>query len=313
MSRYIKRKREEAGLTQAELAERVDVSVVSVQNWESGRCKVGLEKYGVLSEVLNVPVDQLIKEMLIELDNERKHLDKWPYFLFDDDTNRIVDSLHLNMSQQNLFGILYIYDSQYLEWENMDYDAFIEDLKKVPFEFIDKVGSIQFMNQADGLYKVIKHVKTDFLLKNLKLKPEEEFNVKRLSKDMICEFIDGGYKIVDMGEDGYDDALKINTSMRKARIILPLLEKHGPIHVTDGWWSNPIREDIPEVILSGILQMCGFKPELWKDGYYKRNFNTGYIMHGIETVTDFYEGKDSKFLWKINEKGKRLLKWFQGE
>ena len=37
MSTFIKRKREEAGLTQAQLAEKMDVTVVSVQNWENGK------------------------------------------------------------------------------------------------------------------------------------------------------------------------------------------------------------------------------------------------------------------------------------
>ncbi len=40
MSTFIKRCREEAGLTQAQLAEKMGVSVVAVQNWENGKTKV---------------------------------------------------------------------------------------------------------------------------------------------------------------------------------------------------------------------------------------------------------------------------------
>ena len=36
-------------------------------------------------------------------------------------------------------------------------------------DFIGKVGSIQFMNMVDGLQHVIKYIKSDFLLKILKL------------------------------------------------------------------------------------------------------------------------------------------------
>lgn len=317
MSSFIKRKREEAGLTQADLAEKMEVSVASVQNWESGRSKIDQGKYVQLSEVLNVPVDQIIKEVLIEADNKRKHLDNWPSFLFDDETNEIIDTLHLNKAQQDLFGLLYIYDSHYVKKEQVDFDTLGEDLKKVPFGFIDKVGSIQFMNQVDGLHKVIKYVKAEFLLKILKLNPEAEFNIMRLSKNMICEFIDSGYKQADYSEelcDGYEgeDALNLRISMKKARIILPLLEEHGPVHVTDGGWANPIREDIPDEICSGILEMCGGRRELWEDGYYKKTYNTSFVMDGLEEVTDFYADKDNKWMWKINKKGTKLLEWFQG-
>ena len=91
MSKFIKRCREEAGLTQAQLAEKMDVSVVAVQNWESGKTKINPDRYYDLSGILNVPVDDLIKEMLIEADKSRPYV--WPAFLFDDDTNEIINTL----------------------------------------------------------------------------------------------------------------------------------------------------------------------------------------------------------------------------
>lgn len=173
------------------------------------------------------------------------------------------------------------------------------------------------MNQVDGLHKVIKYVKAEFLLKILKLNPEAEFNIKRLSKNMICEFIDSGYKQANDSKeccDGYEgeDALNLRISMKKARIILPLLEEHGPVHITDGRWGNPIREDIPDEIFSGIFEMCGFIRELWEGGYYKKSYNMVIVRDGLEDVTDYYEDKDKKWMWKINKKGTKLLEWFQG-
>lgn len=78
MSTFIKKCREEAGLTQAQLAEKMDVSVVAVQNWERGKTKVNLDRYMDLAAVFNVPVDRLIKEVLIEQDKACK--DRWPDF-----------------------------------------------------------------------------------------------------------------------------------------------------------------------------------------------------------------------------------------
>lgn len=139
MSTFIKKCREAARLTQAQLAEKMDVSVVAVQNWEKGKNKINLDRYMDLAAVFNVPVDKLIKEMLIEEDKLRP--DRWPDFLFDEETNAIVNNLHLNLAQQDLFGLLYIYGAEYLEKTHIDIDTFNEDLKRIPYGFIDRVGS----------------------------------------------------------------------------------------------------------------------------------------------------------------------------
>lgn len=318
MSTFIKKCREAAGLTQAQLAEKMDVSVVAVQNWEKGKNKINLDRYMDLAAVFNVPVDKLIKEMLIEEDKLRP--DRWPDFLFDEETNAIVNNLHLNLAQQDLFGLLYIYGSEYLEKTHIDIDTFNEDLKRIPYGFIDRVGSIQFINQSEGLHKVIKYVQTDFLMKVLKQNPEAEFNIRKLSKNLICEFIDKGYKPVNDSaeiDDGYEgeDGIHFRISMRKARIMLPILEKLGPVHLTDGWWSHPVRVDIPEEILTGYLSYNGYSRELFDEEYYKREYSTLNLMGELEEVTDYKnvasKGKDEKWMWSINNKGRKLLEWFK--
>ncbi len=313
MSTFIKKCREEAGLTQAQLAEKMDVSVVAVQNWEKGKTKINLDRYYELAEIFNVPVDELIKEMLIETDKTRP--DVWPAFLFDDETNAIIDTLHLNLAQQDLFGLMYIYGSDYLKKTKIDQDTFDEDLKSIPYGFIDRVGSIRFMNQAEGLHKVIRYVQSDFLMKVLKQNPESEFDIKKLSKNLICEFIDKGYKSLNDFEVDIEtyNGLNFGINMRRARILLPVLEKIGPVHITDGWWSNPIRNDIPEEFLENVLEMCGFDRSLWEEGYYKRKYNISYIKSGLESVTEYKntakKGKEERWMLSINEKGRDLLEW----
>lgn len=316
MNKFIKTCRINAGLTQEKLAEKMGVSTVSVQNWESGKTKIETHRYMNLAAVFNIPVETLIKEMIMEEDQKRP--DQWPGFLFDDDTNAIIDTLHLNLAQQDLFGLLYIYDAEYLKKTMIDYNTLYADLKKIPYGFIEKVGSIQFMNQMDGLHKVIKYIQTDFLMKVLKINPETEFNVKRLPKDLICEFIDEGAKTADDMADYWDDpenyetedGLQLRISMHKARTILPVLEERE-IYLTDGNYANPPREKIPEE----ILLMCGFKIDLWKDGYYGSKNNCAYIRSGLEIVTDCYceqnTGKEDVWVLKINEKGRKLQEWFR--
>ena len=320
MRRFIKKYRENAGLTQEKLAEKMGVSIISVQNWESGKTGIEMGRYIELASVFNVPVEQLIKEMLIEEDKKRP--DRWPGFLFDQNTNDIIDTLHLNLAQQDLFGLLYIYDSEYLKKTEIDFNTLHEDLKRIPYGFIEKVGSIQFMNQVEGLHKVIKYVKAEFLMKVLKQNPEAEFNVKKLTKELICEFIDEGFKPIDNFASSFDNPKRyegdkghfFHISMKKARIILPVLEKNGAVHLTDGKWANAIRRDIPKEVRLAILQMCEFNPKLWEDGYYEREYNTSYIRQGIEKVTDYHavskEGMDDRWILEINKKGRQLLAWF---
>ena len=56
----LKRPRAAAGFTQASFAERVGVPLRSVQNWEQGHRKPGLETMAALAIVLRVTVDELI-------------------------------------------------------------------------------------------------------------------------------------------------------------------------------------------------------------------------------------------------------------
>lgn len=316
MRKFIKTCRISAGLTQEQLAEKMGVTVASVQNWESGKTNIETRRYRELAAVFNVPVEKLIKEMIIEEDKKRP--DRWPGFLFDDDTNAIIDTLHLNLAQQDLFGLLYIYDAEYLQKTMIDFNTLYDDLRKIPYGFIERVGSIQFMNQVDGLHKVIKYVKTEFLMKVLKQNPESEFNVKKLPKELICEFIDEGVKptddMADWGDDPVryeaDDWLYMRISMKKAKMILPVLEK-GEIYFNDGHWTNPPREDAPE---EEIL-IRGFKPDLWREGCYSKLFETLTIRDGLETVTDYRsvseKEKDDMWFLEINDRGRQLLEWFR--
>lgn len=316
MNKFIKTCRMNAGLTQEKLAEKMGVSVVSVQNWENGKTRIEPRRYIDLAAVFNIPVENLIKEMIIEED--KRHPNRWPGFLFDKETNAIIDTLHLNLAQQDLFGLLYIYDAEYLKKTRIDFNTLNDDLRKVPYEFIEKVGSIQFLNQLEGLHKVIKYIQTEFLMKVLRMNPESEFDVRKLPKELICEFIDKGTKQADDTALPFDDpknyeagdSLGFRISMKKARIILPVLEK-GEIHLTDGHWANPPREDVPEE----VLEMCDFDPDLWKKGYYGARNNCSYIRSGLEDVTDYEavskRGKEDMWVLKINKKGRQLQEWFQ--
>ena len=317
----IKRNRRLAGLTQEQLAEKLDVSTVAVQNWESGKNQIRPEKLTKLSYLFNIPLETLIHEMLISEKNDLK--DRFPYFLFDEATNDIVRSLHLTLSQQELFGILYIYHAEFLDREGMDTSNLRDDLKLIPYEFVSRFGSIDLLNIAEGLFKVLKYVQTDFLVRVLRLDPEKEFDICRLPKELICDFIDSGYKRLDESDldADYDHALWFNVDMHKAKKLLPELAK-GAVHLTNGRWGNDLCDDVPLWLIcydDNVPEYLQCRREDIPDWYgdkekFKKEWNSYHnpvrIKSGIERITDYAENDKGEWILSINETGKELLKWF---
>lgn len=56
----IRKKREERGMSQAELAGKAQLSTQHISNVENARSKIGLDKLVVISNVLNCSLDELI-------------------------------------------------------------------------------------------------------------------------------------------------------------------------------------------------------------------------------------------------------------
>ena len=62
--------RKEKGLTQAELAERLEVSRQSVSNWEVGTTTPSTKRLRDLSQLYDVPLDYLMNEDSLEKQGE---------------------------------------------------------------------------------------------------------------------------------------------------------------------------------------------------------------------------------------------------
>ena len=80
---YISRLRNYSKMTQEQLAEKMEVSKTTIQNWESGRTKVKPAHLKKLAYLFNVPEASLITELNRENDSMRN--DVFPYFLIEDD------------------------------------------------------------------------------------------------------------------------------------------------------------------------------------------------------------------------------------
>lgn len=295
---FMRRSRMNAGLTQEQLAEKMAVSLTSVQKWERGISQIRIDKLNTLAYYLNISVDIILKEMISDTNKNREN--NFPEFLFDEQVIKIVSTLHLNLKQQELFGLLCIYQKDFMS-EN--YDDTMIDLKKIPYQFTSDVGSIQLMNIADGLKRVLKYLKKDFLLKSIRLDPESEFDILKMPKPLICEYIDSGYRTPDeCGDTDPDEKLSFRINMNKAKEILPKLLENGDLYLTDILPKDPctkdmiLLKDLPDELFGSY---CGVRPKY-----------VCQLTHGLDTVTFLEIDGTGRAVWKINQKGKDLCQWF---
>ncbi len=299
---YISRLRKYSRMTQEQLAEKMEVSKTTIQNWESGRTKVKTAHLKRLAYLFNVSETSLKSEL--NRDNDSMRVGHFPFFLIEDDEELIgiIKSLHLNLNQQELFGFICLYNPEipnnYDAWEAV----FDESLTKIPYDFICRVGSIQYMNLADGLRNLLKYVKPGFLLKVLKLYPDELFDVTRLSKDLVIEFLDSGHVPYNDRDFDSECGFDFDIDMKKASIVLPILEKDC-IHLVDGERSDAsLSNDVPQEIIDAS----------WYP--HDQKCLALHVLNGLSSITTVrYDKSCTPIRWylEINDLGCRLLSWFR--
>lgn len=292
---YISRSRRNSKMSQEQLAEKMEVSKTTIQNWESGRTKVKPTHLKKLAYLFNVPETNLISESTRDNDSRGN---TFPFFLIEDNKELvdIIKSLHLNLNQQELFGLICLYSRDSLQHISQN-AVFNEAILKIPYEFVSKIGSIHFMNLLGGLKELLKYVDPEFLLKVLKLYPDEVFDITRLSKNLIIEFLDSGHLSF---EEDFDDTVgfDFNINMKKAKSVLPILEK-GAIHLSD---SNQLDAPLSDEVPQEIIDATGYHPN--------QKCLLFHVLNGLDGITDIYD-EERKYYLKINELGHELLRWFQ--
>jgi hypothetical protein len=128
-----------------------------------------------------------------------------------------------------------------------------------------------------------------------------------MSKDYICDFIDFGYKEFDDWDEGFWNVpmpqdLHFHTNMSGAKVLLPILER-GPLHITDGRWCNPIRQEVPIEVKQLVCQQS--------DGHYSWNSDKYNFITNYNNVSK--EGETEKWVLEKNDLGRKLLQWFRKE
>lgn len=114
---YFKSLRANQKLTQQEVAEKLDVTVTTIQNWEGGKNIPDIQNLKAISKVFNTPSDYLFS-LLVETDNRDEgsgeielKMDKcsWIKLLPTDFNFKLIEDLHLSSDEFNLFTDIVLY------------------------------------------------------------------------------------------------------------------------------------------------------------------------------------------------------------
>lgn len=180
----MKKLREDRGLTQQQVADLIEVSINTIQNWE----KDSKPEYAMLkniSDIYNVDINSLLQAIAYDL-SEKETKNKYD-FLPD-----CIKDFSLNYDEQNLLGYLYMLKRIYSR----------NSSKEIIFNFYK--NSFDLIRQYEGLYnKGLCDAQMEItglgmsIVNIMKEHPFDTFDIKKLQfKEMLsmfnyCEYSDG--------------------------------------------------------------------------------------------------------------------------
>ena len=189
-SEYIKQKRTEAALTQDDLSELMEVSLNTVQNWESGRTSIKKERLSKLAEVLKVEYSEL--EAVFNDDGE--DYPNFPFFMFSDKQIEIINTLRLTPEQKEFIMLLRIYNAD--NWDRARqkrlnwYDCIMLSLRKIPYKYTEVKGAFRVYELGLQVDKFFKYVPPSFCFEMIRANPDTDFDLRKLDKKDILRWMD---------------------------------------------------------------------------------------------------------------------------
>lgn len=302
----LKKLREKIKLTQEEVAIKMDVSVNTVQNWESGRNVPKLDVLNRLLKALGVSGANeranIIGRMVISNYNDENELnitEKLPYFLFEDQAEELEKVKLCMASSEELDMLAYV---EYVRGMRR-YKRFSDDIDirfPLEFAFFEKYGGYnKTMNKINDVTKRLGSLKSDALKYALE-NPGCDYRLIAFDKKQIIEKIGILFeknKDILRGEDDYSQ--KIEKLYKDLRAI----GANGMVYSINGKIKN-------KEILHNILQIPSIKQVRYsyeEESVERRAQDTGYI------TIEKHENDLKEYLEVImlTERGKQLIKWFE--
>ena len=189
-SEYIKQKRTEAALTQDDLSELMEVSLNTVQNWESGRTSIKKERLSKLADVLKVEYSEL--EAVFNDDGE--DYPNFPFFMFNEEQVNIINTLRLTPELKEFIMLLKIYNAdnwnrayqKRMEW----YEGIMSSLRKIPFKYTEDKGVFKVYEFGLQVDRFFKYVPPAFCFEMIRANPNTDFDLRKLDKKEILKWMD---------------------------------------------------------------------------------------------------------------------------
>lgn len=279
-------------LTQAQLADILDVSVNTIQNWERGRnlpSGDNLNKYLKALGITNqVDITRIIGEISIANYNEEnaETLGNVPTFLFADDSQEIILIRNCYATAEELDMLGY---AEYVKWDSKYSRLERRGDTKFPLEFA-------FFEKYGGFNATMKKLS------------EARARLGRLRGDAL-EFAERNpgcdYRLVSFDEKDVIRKLGILFDIRdyQAEIddlynCLKTIEAKGTelLSVTNMSVRSEKTREINRILQSGV-------------GYMIKEYNLGKLAGYVELEMDDLNEKPNIRMLKLTERGKQLILW----
>lgn len=284
--------RKKQGFTQAQLAEKLEVSVNTIQNWERGRnlpSGDNLNKYLKALGITNqVDITRIIGEISTANLNEENAdtLENVPIFLFDDDSKEVLAIKQCYASAEELDMLGY---AEYVKWNSKYSTIERRGDAKFPLEFA-------FFEKYGGFNATMKKLS------------EVRGRLGRLRGDAL-EFAERNpgcdYRLVSFDEKDVIRKLAILFDIRdyQAEIddlynCLKTIETQGtePLSVANMSVRSEKTREINRILQNGA-------------GYMANEYNLGKLSGYVELEMDNPNNKPNISMLRLTERGKQLIRW----
>lgn len=284
--------RKKQKLTQAELAEMLDVTVNTIQNWEHGRNLPKGENLNKFLKALGITNQVDITRIVGEISTANYNVESTddlgnvPAFLFDDDSKEALAIKQCYASAEELDMLGY---AEYVKWNSKYSTIERRGDAKFPLEFA-------FFEKYGGFNATMKKLS------------EVRGRLGRLRGDAL-EFAERNpgcdYRLVSFDEKDVIRKLAILFDIRdyQAEIddlynCLKTIEAQGtePLSVANMSVRSEKTREINKILQNGV-------------GYMAKEYNLGKLTGYVELEMDDTNEKPNISMLRITERGKQLIRW----
>lgn len=218
---FLKRNRESNDFTQEKAAEKIGVSVNTIQNWEKDECIPDTKNIKKLSNVYKVKWQDICSRIYEKNNMINAEVEDFPSYMFSEKRNRQFEDIYFTREQQELFELLFVYvnsdftklamkysyhDSYYSSgskyymnssksFPNIIIDNFtLGNIGSLPYKYIKDKGIIRIINMVDEINKIIEYPLAINIMDYISEHPAQLYSFKNINKYEISDYIDREYE-----------------------------------------------------------------------------------------------------------------------